>query len=199
MNDGIIKFSYEFISNRIPQTKKIEQLNKIRQKFWELKLIGVDENGISYGNISQRLTNNAFLITASQVGIEKTLTAEDYVIIRKADVDLNRVWVEGRKLPSSESLTHYVVYKSNPVINFVIHFHHKKLWEKLFEIVTTTKFNLGCGTKELAQSIFEIISKSENQYCGLIVIGGHRDGLIAYSSRANGLIELVFPYLEDMI
>lgn len=199
MNERIIKFSYEFVSNRIPSTKKIKKLNELRQKFWKFKLIGVDENGISYGNISQRLTKSSFLITASQVGIEETLMAEDYVIIRKADVELNRVWVEGIKPPSSESLTHYAIYKANPLANLVIHFHHKKLWEKLFEIVPTTKINEGYGTKELAQSIFELISKFENKNSGIIVLGGHKGGLIAFSSIAYGLIELVFPYLEDVI
>lgn len=196
MNEGIIKFSYEFVSNRLPSTSTIEKLNEIRQKFWELKLIGMDKNGISYGNISQRLTKSSFLITASQVGFKKTLKAEDYVIIQVADVELNRVWVEGIKQPSSESLTHYAVYKANPLANFVIHFHHKKLWEKLFGIVPTTEFNVNYGTKELAQSIFEMISKSENKNREIVVLGGHRDGFIAYSSKADGLIELVFPYLE---
>ncbi|MGQ9818544.1 MAG: class II aldolase/adducin family protein [Candidatus Kapaibacteriales bacterium] len=197
MSEGIIKFSYEFVSKRIPSQKITEELNKIRQKFWEMKLVGVGENGISYGNISQRLSNNSFLITASQVGFKKILVESDYVVIQKADIKLNRVWVKGIKPPSSESLTHYAVYLANPLAFFVIHFHHRNLWKRLAGKAPTTSFNADFGTKELASSIFESIINLEPRERGLVVLGGHKDGLIAYSSNAEGLLELVIKYLED--
>lgn len=197
MKEEVIKFSYEFINQEVPKIDEIKSLNEIRQVFFERKLIGVGKDGISYGNISQRLSEKSFLITASQTGFKKILEPKDYVIIHNFDISRNKVLVSGINLPSSESLTHAAVYLANPLSMFVVHFHHKLLWTKFLSIFPKTVPGAGYGSLELAQSLYEIVLSEKGKNNSIIILGGHQDGIIAYANQKEELINSVISLLED--
>lgn len=73
------------------------------------------------GNVSMRLEGglDEGLIAITPTSMEyETMTAEDIVVV-DYDVDV----VEGRAVPSSESLTHVAVYRARQDIQAVIHTH----------------------------------------------------------------------------
>lgn len=71
----------------------------------------------TWGNISARISEDAFVITPSGRSYE-SLTPEDIVI-----VNLKNLSYEGDIKPSGEVATHAEVYRNKPEVNFVIHTH----------------------------------------------------------------------------
>ena len=64
-----VKFSYECARAQIAAFDQLAELNECRRKLRELHMIGVDSNGIGFGNLSVRdgATSN-FYVTGSATG-----------------------------------------------------------------------------------------------------------------------------------
>ena len=94
----------------------------------------MDSNGIGFGNLSIRdgATKN-FYITGSATGGKPELTPADCARVVAYDFEKNWVRYEGPSIPSSESLTHAAVYKSDPKTAAVIHCHDSSLWAALLK------------------------------------------------------------------
>lgn len=71
----------------------------------------------TWGNISARISDNAFVITPSGRAYE-TLAPEDLVVVSVADLSY-----AGDIKPSSEKGIHAAAYALRPDVNFVIHTH----------------------------------------------------------------------------
>ena len=67
-----IKFNCNLIKGTV-EKEKIEELNYWRNKLFEMGLIGVYENGVGFGNISERTQGNKFIITGSTTGGKEKL------------------------------------------------------------------------------------------------------------------------------
>jgi len=97
------KFSCERVAAEITSFDRLAELNAHRRKLLQLGLIGVDPNGIGFGNMSVRDSVTAnFYITGSATGSIHELTLADCAKVVACDFERNCVKYEGSALPSSE-------------------------------------------------------------------------------------------------
>ena len=91
------------------------ELNEYRRKLRELGLIGVDANGVGFGNLSIRDgATSRFYITGSASGGIADPIPSHYARVVAYDFARNWLQCEGSTVASSESLTHAAVYESDP-------------------------------------------------------------------------------------
>ncbi|NPA34783.1 MAG: class II aldolase/adducin family protein [Chlorobi bacterium] len=171
--EGVIKFSYSLQGNRDDFSKDLE-LIYWRDFLWRHNLIGVDENGYGFGNVSIRLPKG-FLITGSQTGHIPSLKPKHLVHIIDWDFQNNTVVAKGEWKPSSESLTHAAAY-GNPEVFAVVHSHNNPAWEYWKDKAPTTDPNIPYGTVEMAQEIKNILGSEALPV--FVVMGGHYGGLL---------------------
>jgi len=175
-----IKFHCMWIEKSLPEDISINDLNFWRDKLYRQKLIGAYADGVGYGNISIRLTNNTFLITGTKTGNNTKLTNEHYTIVTGYDLAQNRVNCKGPVMASSESLTHAILYESLPEINAVVHIHSEALWKRQINKVPTTSLQVEYGTPEMALEIKRLIDTERLAGVKILAMAGHKDGLLAF-------------------
>ena len=119
-----VKFTYQRARADIAPFDALAELNACRRKLLELRLIGLDSNGIGFGNMSvrDRATKN-FYITGSATGGLPELAPTDCVRVEAYNFARNWLCYEDAAIPSSESLTHAAIYESDPATSAVIHCH----------------------------------------------------------------------------
>lgn len=195
VNDGIIKFQTTHKISQIDIDPAVfDVVSDLRTQLYDLALIGQHENGIGYGNLSIRFAKqhaNDFFITGNGTGKHRDLSINGYAVVTNADINNNFIESYGQIKASSESLSHAVLYHANPYIEAVVHVHNNKLWKQLFDMELTTPPSQAFGTPEIATSIGDCMRKSPDK--GIIVMGGHQDGIIAYG---NSLIETIDGLLK---
>ena len=193
IDDGVIKFKLTLKKAAPLLSDEVLPLEKWRAILWRLGLIGeYPIEKVGYGNISQRLAQpkNAFVISGTQTGQLPHLRREHYTRVMTCDLGRNAVVAEGPIAPSSESLTHYALYDSNPQVTAIFHVHHTVLWERMItENSPAIEGNIPYGTREMAEAAKNLIAGSDQ---GLFVMKGHQDGIIAYgpSTEVAGKILL---------
>lgn len=179
-DEGVIKFKCNWIIEPALPFDTIAALDEWRNKLYNAGLIGQDENGVGYGNISCRLKGNVFIITGSGTGSLKKLNAEHYTRVTDYDFSKNALTSAGPIKASSESLTHAAVYESLSFVNAVFHVHHSALWEKLMSELPSTTPDVEYGTTAMAYEIKRLMANSIILEQGILAMGGHRDGVIAF-------------------
>ncbi|MEI7596133.1 MAG: class II aldolase/adducin family protein [Bacteroidota bacterium] len=192
--DGYIKFNcvLEKSNSAIPELF-YTQLEKFRRILYDHKLIGVYDCGIGYGNISMRIENtDKFIITGSATGSFQDLDIAQYVRVDKVEVETNTVYCSGEINASSETMSHAVVYKSNARINAVVHVHNKQMWEKYLNVLPSTTIESAYGTPEIAKEISDLVINER----GILITGGHEEGIITYSADIEDATNLVLKYLK---
>ena len=159
----------------------LAELNAYRRKLLELRLIGVDANGIGFGNLSIRdgATNN-FYITGSATGGKPELTLADCARVVAYDFEKNWLRYEGSAIPSSESLTHAAVYESDAKAGSVIHCHDSKLWAALLNQAPTSSKAVEYGTPEMAYEMTRLFKVTDVQSRKILVMAGHEGGIVAF-------------------
>ena len=182
-DEGYIKFIYDWIPASLPEVDLIE-LIFWRQKLYDAKLIGSYPDGIGFGNISTRYNENQFIISGSATGNLKIVDASHFALVE--DFDLKKNWLNciGNVPASSESLSHAAIYKTLPEVNAIIHIHHKELWDKYLNVYPTSSKTAEYGTPAMAFSLIDIIKK-EKSATEIIVMGGHKEGILIYNSSLN--------------
>jgi len=174
-----IKFSCERVTAGLNSFGALADLNAYRRKLLDLHLIGVDSNGIGFGNLSVRdgATEN-FYITGSATGGLPELTLADCAKVVAYDFEQNRVRYEGSALPSSESLTQAAIYKSDATAGAVIHCHDSKLWAEAMNRVPTTSKAAEYGTPEMADQIIQFLTRTDAPK--MVVMAGHEGGILTF-------------------
>ena len=199
--NGYIKFKYEWEKKHFTfPREQFERANYWRQKFYEMNLIGVYDDGIGFGNISIRMdqTNN-FIITGSATGRCKNLNKMHYSMVDYFDIEDNFVKCTGEIKASSESLTHAAVYMEAPSINAIVHTHNKAMWDYYKDKKPTTSPNAPFGTPEIANEIRELIKKPGVIKDKLIVMGGHEEGLITFGKDVEEAGNALLEYYQAAI
>ncbi|HJX81069.1 MAG TPA: class II aldolase/adducin family protein, partial [Candidatus Udaeobacter sp.] len=127
-----VKFSCERVVGEIAPLGRLAELNAYRRKLLDLSLIGIDSNGVGFGNLSVRdgATENFYITGSATAGIHE-LTLANCAKVVAFDFERNRVRYEGSALPSSESLTHAAIYESDATAGAIIHCHNSELWGAL--------------------------------------------------------------------
>jgi L-ribulose-5-phosphate 4-epimerase len=176
-----IKFTCEQAAAEIAPFDGLAELNAYRRKLLQLRLIGVDANGIGFGNLSIRdgATNN-FYITGSATGGKAELTLADCARVVAYDFKKNWLRYEGSAIPSSESLTHAAVYESDAQAGSVIHCHDSKLWAALLNHAPTSSKAVEYGTPEMAYEMTRLFKITDVQSRKILVMAGHEGGIVAF-------------------
>jgi hypothetical protein len=181
-DEGTTGFICEWLPAPAPPRHHVEALNAWRRRLFGLHLIGSYENGTGFGNLSVRAEDPecAFVITATDTGHLSELEADHYVLVTAVDLENGRVRCQGPARASSESMTHYALYACSSDTAVVIHVHHAGLWRNLYGRVPTTSPEAVCGTKAIASEVKRLFDAGDLGSEGLLVMGGHPDGLISF-------------------
>jgi len=186
--DGVIKFDLEHETGPLPDWADISQLQGWFGRCRKLDLIGQHADryqGAAYGNISQR-GPTGFLITGTQTGGQLRLEEKDVCWVKHIDLAHNRLTSSGPVKPSSESMTHEQVYRHVPEANFVIHVHHKAMWNQASQLgMAATDKTAKYGTQEMAYEVERLLKDKQVRNTGAFSMGGHEDGIVVFGDSAD--------------
>jgi L-ribulose-5-phosphate 4-epimerase len=177
-----IKFTRECAGAGIVSFDRLAELNACRRKLLRLRLIGVDANGIGFGNLSIREGTN-FYITGSATGGIPELSLADCARVAKYDFKKNWLRYEGAAIPSSESLTHAAVYESDVKAGAVIHCHDSKLWAALLNEVPSSSEGVEYGTTDMAREVTRLFEVTDVQSRKIFVMAGHEGGIVTFGKN----------------
>ncbi len=183
--EGVIQFDL-----RWRQTGTIKAdlaaLSTWRDILWKLELIGEDPRryqGYGFGNVSQRHgAGDRFIISGTQTGQLKTIEACHYALVTGFDPHRNQVTAEGPVQPSSESMTHGVIYSLDQSVNCVLHVHSPAIWNAAAKLgVPLTRADIDYGTPEMAAEVGRLFRESDVRKQGLFAMAGHLDGIVSFA------------------
>ena len=200
MLDGVIKYSIEHQRQDTPLFSGYEQLEALRTRLFTLGLIG-EKDGIGYGNLSMRDDNSkSFFITATQTGRKQTLSREYYTYISDYDFSTFKVISQGTHKPSSEALSHAMIYAIDDRITTVIHIHSLALWNFMQAknyFFTTAEY----GTAEMVEEIVGLYDNFDPMMNNAFVMKGHEEGIITFGRSVEEaelvLYNIMQVYLRD--
>ena len=200
MIDGIVKYSIEHQAIGTPLFTGYDELEALRRRLFALGLIG-EKEGIGYGNLSMRQEGSkSFFITATQTGKMQRLSREYYPYIGDYDFSTFKVISQGAHKPSSEALSHAMIYAIDERITAVIHIHSLALWRFMKtknSLATTAEY----GTAEMIEEIAELYDGLEHVTNNAFVMKGHDEGIITFGRSAEEaeliLFNIIQAYLQS--
>ncbi len=164
----------------------------------DLELLGQHPDrydGFGYGNLSCRSRDGEFIITASQTSGAPTLPVED--LVRITDANLERFWVDavGAQPPSSESLTHAMLYAADPRVSWVFHVHSPAIWQARDALkLPTTSADVPYGSPAMARAVADLMESHASRPF-VFATAGHEDGVFAAGTHARDCGGLLVSYL----
>ena len=160
--------------------------------------------GLGYGNASARVGpmgnmtqgRRRFLITGTQTGGLRRVSLQDFCVVERCDLAANRVHSFGPVAPSSEALTHGALYDAAPAARVVLHAHSPEIWRQArrLRLPVTAEHALN-GTVEMAREVSRLHRESAASELGILVMGGHEDGVLAFGRTAAGAGEALVRHL----
>lgn len=195
IEEGYIKFNCQWDKKKIYLPGKIlDDINRYRSNLVSNNLMGILPGGIGFGNISIREQNNQFLITGSATGGITKLSGDHLSRVTNYSIEQHSITCQGLIKASSESLSHAAVYDTLTEINAVVHIHHAPMWEYYIDRLPTTDREASFGTREIAQSIIQLL-KFQKFKKKIIIMGGHEQGIIAFGiTLAEAYREIINLY-----
>lgn len=190
--EGVIKYSLDFQQQAVSVNDKVlRDMNACRSLMIDHGLLGQDESrygGYGFGNISRRSTaaNTTFLITGSQTGHLHSLSNASLSCITAMNIEQHTLRAYGDIEPSSESMTHGVLYQQSAAIQAVVHVHSPDIWRygealglaSIAEEIPYGTAEMACAVKQLSSAL--MLSKIPLPL--LFVMKGHEDGVVAAGS-----------------
>jgi L-ribulose-5-phosphate 4-epimerase len=194
-----IKFTCERAATKITPFVGLAELNAYRRKLLQLRLIGVDSNGVGFGNLSMRdgATRN-FYITGSATGGLPELTLANCARVVAYDFKRNWLRCAGAAVASSESLTHAAVYESDTRAGAVIHCHDSKLWTALLNQAPTSSKAVEYGTPEMAYEVLRLFNLSDVKSRKILVMAGHEGGIVAFGRDLEEAFAVLMRERKEM-
>ena len=191
--EGVIRFAYELSPTPDARVDAgvLCPLMAWRAVLRRLGLIGQAEDrygGHAYGNLSARGADSgmAFVITASQTSGLDALCAEGLCRIREFDLERFRVHAEGTRPPSSETLTHAMIYVADPGVRWVFHGHCPEIWQRARDLgLPATGSRIAYGSPRMAHSVASLLANHATRPL-VFATRGHRDGVFACGATADG-------------
>jgi len=200
LDEGYIKFQCEWEETDPLPEVWITDLNAWRQRMYVANLVGAYPDGIGFGNVSQRLQGDRFVISGSKTGNYPELGPEHYALVETVDILQNRVSCKGATIASSESMSHAVIYQLRPEVQAVFHVHHLELWEKVLYKIPTTDPAAPYGSPEMAFEIQKLFKTTDVDEQCVFAMAGHREGLFGFGKNldeaGNILLKLLRTYLS---
>jgi hypothetical protein len=207
-DEGAIHFAYGLAPLTGPALpdEVFAEMRAWRRICRRLGLVGRDPRrygGLGFGNLSVRdpADPTRFVITASQTGGARDLRTAD--LVRINECSLARFWVEaeGRKPPSSETLTHAMVYAADPEVRWIVHAHSPDIWRSTAHLgLPCTGAAVPYGTRAMANAVAALLETATERPLVFTTLG-HEDGVFACGAdaRATGLalIERLADALDE--
>ena len=202
-------FTLEFTAAPPLPDIALEEIEALRQRLRAAQVLGQDPDryeGYGFGNVSRRIAPftglpaaRPFLITGRQTGGIPKLSGEHYAVVRECCASDNRVVAEGPSTPSSESLTHGILYALDDSLRWVIHAHSPALWQesRLLRLPTTDQAVLQ-GTPEMSAEVQRLFAETSVREHKLFAMGGHEDGLICFGRTADEAGDALFSRLKRL-
>ena len=204
--EGVIKFQLHHTPGSGLPFDQLRELNAWRKIMVLLQLIGQTPDrygGYGFGNISQRLppldpaaAQPRFAITGTQTGGLLDLAAEHYVEVVAIYPAENRLVSTGPIKPSSESLTHGVIYALEPDVHWVMHAHSPHIWRHAAALgLPITDPAVPYGTPEMAAEVQRLFRETEVKTQLIFSMGGHEDGIVSFGRTAEEAGTVILTYL----
>ena len=189
--EGVIKFDCRFRPSEPLPRASLTDLIAWRKILFQLALIGQDParyQGLGFGNLSCRLTAKdsvdaveGFAISGTQTGELDEVDPRHFSWVLRCDPQRNRVEAQGPVKPSSESLTHGVVYRLDASANCVMHAHSPHIWRRAGELgLPVTDPSVPYGTPAMAAEVGRLWRETDVSQRGIFAMGGHEDGVVAF-------------------
>ncbi len=176
----------------LPAPFPIEELLDERDLRHVKRLYGI--GGLSYGNLSERLDDRRFWMSAS--GVDKSrleVPGRDILLVSDYDEARARIVlsvppaVEPRRV-SVDAIEHWMIYREHPDVGAILHVH---AW---LDGITTTDFNFPCGTEELATSVAAALAAEPDPAHAVIGLRNH--GITATGESLAEIVDRVAPALR---
>jgi len=182
-----VKFTCERTTAEFTPFDGFAELNAYRRQLRELRLIGVDSNGVGFGNLSVRdgATKNFYITGSATAGVPE-LTLADCAKVLAYDFERNWVGYEGSTIPSSESLTHAAIYESDAKVGAVIHCHDSRSWAVILNQAPTTSKTAKYGTPEMAYEIMRLFRVTDLHSRKIFAMAGHEGGIVTFGRDLEG-------------
>jgi len=204
--EGVIRFEVEHESRALEDGfhgGTARTLIAWREVLARLGLVGRDParyEGLGFGNLSARVDpmeavppgERRFLVTGSRTADRRDVTLADFCLVERYDIALNRVKSSGAVPPSSESLTHGAIYDVAPAARVVLHVHAPEIWRRERALgLPLTSPEAPNGTPAMALEVQRVCRETAASGAGIIVMGGHEDGVIAFGPTAEEAGEIL--------
>jgi ribulose-5-phosphate 4-epimerase/fuculose-1-phosphate aldolase len=169
----------------------VTQLDAWRTRLVAVGLVGHDGvryGGVGWGNVSARLEGERFLVTGTQTGGLVATDARHYAVVLRCDegVEGGAVWSQGPVAPSSEALSHAALYAAVPEARFIFHGHAPVLWRSGAHLgLPVTPVEVEYGTVAMARAVREVLRRQPHGQPGVLVMGGHEDGVVSWGPTAD--------------
>jgi len=199
MIDGVIKYTFDFQQTEPLKHEQFTEIESLRKRLFALNLIGVTDEGIGFGNISQRVGRDSFVITGTQTGHLATLQGEHYALIEAYNDKEFYLKSSGAIKPSSEALTHGTIYNLSSDISAVIHIHSKVIWNFMLKNNYLKTKDVAYGTKEMIDEVNRIFSTIEPLSNPKFVMAGHKDGVILFGTDLLSAELTLYKILEKVV
>lgn len=149
-----------------PEPPADYRINELRYwcRIFDEKNLAPPYPGGSYGNLSFRIRQgeNQFIITGTSVELKGGLKNDCFVKVTNCSIENATVYAEGKRLPSSESMMHFSVYRQRPEINAIFHGHCNEMLKNARAVnIPETENEDAYGTTELIISVLEL-TKNNN-------------------------------------
>ncbi len=203
--EGTIQFAYELTANEAAalDADRFAELAAWRSILFELELLGQHReryDGFAYGNLSCRNgalseQSHEFVITASQTSGAPALSQEH--LVRITHCNLERFWVEaeGCEPPSSETVTHAMVYAADPKLRCVFHVHSPLIWQQRAALkLPETAAEVSYGSPAMCQAVADLMAEFQSRPL-TFATAGHEDGIFACGHNLRDTGGLLVSYL----
>ncbi len=204
--EGGMNFQLQF-SPVVPlPSESLREINAWRKIFYLTQLIGQDPNrygGFCYGNISQRLLSYdssgqqiSFIISGTKTGDLPDLNENHYATVTACHTGQNLIVAEGPIHPSSESLTHGILYSLDHTLQSVIHAYSSDIWCHADRLgIPFTESSAEYGTPGMANEIWRLFSETPVRNQGIFVMGGLEDGVVSFGKTIEEASMILLHYL----
>ncbi len=209
VDEGAIKFDADHRFEPLPARRYGEAACRLiawREILARTGLVGQEPGfygGFGYGNVSCRVgapsaprRRRAFLITGTQTSGKDCMSLADLCVVDACDFERNRVESRGPALPSSESLTHGAIYGLGSHLRYVFHAHSPVIWRRARALrVPTTDPRVAYGTPQMAREVERLWRATPLADLGILAMGGHEDGIVAFGRSAEEAGGIALSYL----
>ncbi len=189
--EGTIQFAYDLqpLQAPIAGADLLRPLLAWRTILRRLRLIGQTPDrygGLGFGNLSFRDPDHPqeFIITASQTSGSADFSADDLTRIQSCHLERFQVTALGSHPPSSETLTHAMLYAADAHLQWVFHVHCSEIWQHTEPLgLPVTEADVGYGSPAMVSAVAELLAAHQSRPLVFTTLG-HADGVFSCGTTA---------------